>query len=82
MEMIDNVRVRLNGNLWKFLAAFAGVLITTGAFCATIKYTVERVEKVEAISMENQICVRELKKDIAYIREGVDDLKRMKRESK
>jgi hypothetical protein len=71
-----------NSNLWKILIGFAGALITVGAFCATVKYSVQRLdahdvrmEKIEITAAEQGLEMRELKTDIKYIVQGIDEIK-------
>ena len=74
--MSKDVGSEKNGMIWKILLASAGILITVGGICATIRYNTQRLEKVEVKASANENDIRELKTDIKYIRSGVDEIKR------
>ena len=65
-----------NGTMWKILLPIAGALLTVGGLCATIKQNRDDIIKVEAVAHQNEGDVRDLKKDVTYIREGIDEIKK------
>ena len=62
--------------MWKILLPIAGALLTVGGLCATIKQNRDDIAKVEIVSHRNEGDVRDLKKDVTYIREGIDEIKK------
>lgn len=64
-----------NGMLWKIGLTLAGVLITIGIYIATVRSNTGRIDKVEVKAHENEGDIRDIKKDITYIREGIDEIK-------
>ena len=64
-----------NGIMWKILLPIAGALLTVGGLCATIKQNRDDIAEVEVISHQNEGDIRDLKKDVTYIREGIDEIK-------
>ena len=72
-------RKRLNG--WsKFIIVGATILVTVGIYIATVRNNTERLAIVEDRAYTNEGDIRDLKKDITYIREGIDDIKERIRE--
>ena len=65
-----------NGSMWKVMLPLAGALITAGGLLATIRYNSNRIAQVEIQSHANEGDIRELKTDVKYIREGIDEIKR------
>ena len=64
-----------NGTMWKILLPVAGALLTVGGLCATIKQNRDDIAKVEIQAHGNEGDIRELKTDVKYIREGIDEIK-------
>lgn len=65
-----------NSIFWKVMIPIAAALLTVGGLMVTIRYNSDRIEKVEIQSHENEGDIRELKTDVKYIREGIDEIKR------
>ena len=65
-----------NSIMWKILLPIAGALLTVGGLCATIKHNSDTITKVEKQASANEGDIRELKTDVKYIREGIDEIKR------
>lgn len=68
-------KTNINGNLWKVLIYISGILVTIGVYTTIVKYNCDKIEKVEIRSVQNKEDIIGIKKDISYIREGVDDIK-------
>jgi len=66
---------KINGNIWKVLIYISGVLVAIGVYTTVIKSNCERIEKVEIRSEQNEKDIIGMKKDITYIKDGVDDIK-------
>ncbi len=65
---------KLNG--WtKWVIFAATILVTIGIYIATVRSNTERINKVEIKSHNNEGNIRDLKKDVTYIREGIDEIK-------
>jgi len=60
-----------NGNLWKYLIWVAAILIAIGVYKAVIESNCERIDKVELRAAQNERDIIGMKRDIAYIKEGV-----------
>jgi len=66
---------KINGNIWKVLIYISGVLVAIGVYTTVIKSNCEKIEKVEIRSEQNEKDIIGMKKDITYIKDGVDDIK-------
>ena len=64
-----------NGTMWKILLPIAGALLTVGGLYATIMQNRDDIVKVEVMTHQNEGDIRDLKKDVTYIREGIDEIK-------
>lgn len=68
-------RRKMNG--WtKWVIFAATVLVTVGIYIATVKSNTDRIDKVEVKTHENEGDIRDLKKDVTYIREGIDRIEK------
>ena len=65
----------INGSAIKILIYIAGILMAAGVYCATVRQNTERIDKVEIKANSSEKDIIGLKKDISYIKEGVDDIK-------
>ena len=66
---------RLNGwTKWVMIAATA--LIALGGYMVTVRSNTVRIDKVEVKAAAIQIDVADLKKDVFYIREGIDRIEK------
>ena len=66
---------KLNG--WtKWVVVCAGALIALGGYMVTVRSNTVRIEKVEVKAETTQIDVADLKKDVYYIREGIDRIEK------
>ena len=65
-----------NGTMWKILLPIAGALLTVGGLYATIMQNRDDIVKVEVMTHQNEGDIRDLKKDVTYIREGIDEIKK------
>jgi len=67
--------VKLNGwQAWVIFAASA--LIALGGYLVTVRDNTKRICANETTARANEGDIRDLKKDIQYIKEGIDDIKR------
>ena len=67
-------KTKFNGSM-KWIVAFAGLLITIGAICQMVRSNTGRIDKVEVKAEIAQNDVTGIKKDIQYIKEGIDELR-------
>lgn len=67
--------IKLNG--WtKWIVFGVTILVSLGIYIATVRSNTERIVKVEDKSHSNEGEIRDLKKDVTYIREGIDRIEK------